>query len=456
MSKGSPDEPGKAYGRSPVHVVYGGADRFAVGTPKKLGGIALKTLQTYTPNFVAFARVFDLNGSHALPTNPQAIAQLSAKLERSAGRLRSTQPSAHFAWTVYQRTIQKLQDEPIEDFRIDFEDGYGFRSDAEEDGHAIAASTALARTFADGSITRFCGFRIKSLGRETVARSLRTLDIFLDDFLLKTAGRVPENFVVTLPKVSDRKEVKQIVERLMKIERKAKIKTGTIGIELMAETPQAIFDEKGRPALPALVRAAKGRCRAVHFGAYDYTSSLGISAVHQRIDHPACDFARQMMQAALAPLGVRLSDSVTTEMPVPIHSGGGLTKVQREENKRTIHDAWRTHFDNVTRSMTNGFYQSWDLHPNQLVARYAAVFAFFLGSVDAQAVRLRGFIEKATQATMTGNTFDDAASAQGLMNFFRMGLDCGALNEKEVKVATGMSAAAIRSSFQEIMSNRLP
>lgn len=442
--------------RSPVHVVYGGAHLFGGGTPKKLGGIALKTLLAQAPNFVEFATAMGLSGSEALPVDPQAIADLEKKLAKAAAKVKTTDPAAYFGWTVYRRTIKKLQEEPVEDFRIDFEDGYGFRTDEEEDAHAISASAALARSFADGSITKFCGFRIKSLGRETFGRAIRTLEVFMDNFLVKTAGKVPDNFVITLPKVADRKEVKQLVDWLTKIEKKAKIKTGTIGIELMAETPQAIFDDKGRPALPALIKAAKGRCRSVHFGAYDYTASLGISAVNQRIDHPACDFARQMMQVSLVPLGVRLSDSVTTEMPVPAHSGGGLTKIQREENRRAIHNAWRTHFNNITRSMSNGFYQSWDLHPNQLPARYAAVFAFFLGSADIQAVRLRSFIEKAAQATMTDNIFDDAASAQGLMNFFRMGLDCGALTEKEVKDATGLSVDEVRSSFQQIMANRRP
>jgi citrate lyase beta subunit len=437
-------------GRSPVHVVYGGAHLFKPDTPKKLGGIALKTLETYATNFVEFALAMGLAGSERLPSYPQAMVDLEKKLDKSAAKVKESDPAAWFAWTVYQRTIKKLKNEPVEDFRIDFEDGYGFRSDEEEDGHAVAASTALAKTFADGTITKFCGFRIKSLAPETSVRGIRTLELFLDNFLLKTVGKIPDNFVVTLPKVTDRKEIKKLVDRLSTIEKKAKIKSATIGIEIMVETPRAIFDEKGRLALPAFIKAAKGRCRSAHFGAYDYTALLGISAIHQRIDHPACDFARQVMQVSLAPLSIRLSDSVTTEIPVPVHSDGSLTKIQREENRRAIHHAWRTHYNNVTRSMTNGFYQSWDLHPNQLVGRYAAVFAFFLESLDARAARLRGFIEKATQASMTGNTFDDAASAQGLLNFFRMGIDCGAIAQQEAKDSTGLTADDISSPFQEI------
>jgi hypothetical protein len=116
-----------------------------------------------------------------------------------------------------------------------------------------------------------------------------------------------------------------------------------------------------------------------NFGAYDYTASFGISGSHQHLRHEAYNFARQMMQIALSPLNVRLSDSVTTEIPITVYTGENLSEKQIVENKRAIQTAWRTHFNNVTFSLINGFYQSWDLHPAQLPARYAAVYAFFFG-----------------------------------------------------------------------------
>jgi len=188
-----------------------------------------------------------------------------------------------------------------------------------------------------------------------------------------------------------------------------------------------------------LVKAAKGRCSSVHFGAYDYTSALGISASHQDIRHPACDLARSVMQIALAGTDVRLADSVTTQMPLPVHKKGTLSEAEKAENKLAVHAGWLKHFQNVSASMANGFYQSWDLHPNQLVARYAAVYAFFLSEIKANAQRLRNYSEKATKATLTGNTFDDAASVAGLMNFFERGIACGAFSEAEVNAATGKS-----------------
>ena len=411
----------KPAARSPVHVVYGGAHLFNAGTPGKLGTIALLSLKSYAPDAGEFAAAMGLTGVKG------------------------------FVQAVYKKTIDKLAHEPVEDFRIDFEDGYGFRPDGEEDADAERAAGELAKAYLEDKITSFCGFRIKSLSPETKDRAIRTLELFLGAFLEQTGNRMPPNFVVTLPKVSDRKEVSDLCKHLARIEKHADLPRRSIGVEVMIETPQAFLDKKGRVALAGLITAAKGRCTSAHFGAYDYTSALGISSVHQHLRHNACNFARQLMLITLAPLGVRLVDSVTTKMPVPLHKEPKLTDEQKNENRLSVHAGWREHFDNVTASMSNGFYQSWDLHPNQLPARYAAVYAFFLRSRDADAARLRGFIEKATQANLTGSAFDDAASAHGLMNFFRLGLDCGAFSAAQIKKATSLSARQIKNfSFAEI------
>jgi hypothetical protein len=210
-------------------------------------------------------------------------------------------------------------------------------------------------------------------------------------------------FVVTLPKIIRKEELEVLDELLSEFEKQHNLEQGLIKIEILIETPQAIVNEKGEIALRSLIEAANNRCTSAHFGAYDYTASFGISGVHQHLQHEACNFARQMMQIALSPLNIRLSDSVTIEMPVASHKGDNLKPNQLKENKRAVEKAWRAHFNNVTNSLISGFYQSWDLHPAQLPARYAAVYAFFLESKDEQGKRLKGFVERATQAGMTGN-----------------------------------------------------
>jgi hypothetical protein len=231
--------------------------------------------------------------------------------------------------------------------------------------------------------------------------------------------------------------------------------THSIKIEIMIETPQSIVNEKGEIALRSLVEVGGGRVTAAHFGAYDYTANFGITATHQNLRHEACNFARQMMLVALTPLNIRVSDSVTVEIPAPIHRGEDLTDEQTEENFLAVHAAWRKHFTNVTDSLINGFYQSWDLHPAQLAPRYAAIYAFFLDNSAEQGKRLRAFLDKATKAIVTGSQFDDAASAQGLLNFFTRALSCGAMTEAEVFEATNLSKIELDSaSFAEIMKNR--
>lgn len=440
--------------RSPVHVVYGGADRFNAETSKKLGRIALDSIKAYAPNFVSFAKVFDLPGAEHLPAHPKAIKELDAALKADAAKVKRKDRSAWYAWMIFQRTIEKLRNEPIEDLRIDFEDGYGFRSDEEEDGHAVAAATELAIAFKKKRTTPFSGFRVKSFAAETHKRATRTLDLFLNTLVKECGEKLPSDFVVTLPKVTSIKEVKDICKRLAAFEKRYKMPINSVGLELMIETPGSLIDKKGRIAVGSLVNAAKGRCTSVHFGAYDYTASLGISASHQDIRHPACSFARQIMQAALAGTDVRLSDSVTTQIPVPIIKKDVLTEKEVAANTHAVHAAWRRHFENVTASMADGFYQSWDLHPNQLVARYAAIYHFFLSEKDAQGARLKGFLQKATQANLTGNTFDDAASAQGLLNFFRRGRDCGAFEEAEVKASTGLLFADLDKGFAELSTKK--
>jgi citrate lyase beta subunit len=208
----------------------------------------------------------------------------------------------------------------------------------------------------------------------------------------------------------------------------------------MIETPQAIINRDGRLGLQSLVDAAEGRCRSVHFGVYDYTASCGITAAYQAMQHPTCDFARQVMLVSLAGTGIHLSDGATNILPVG--------------NRETVHAAWRRGFEDNMHSLRNGFFQGWDLHPAQLVTRYAAVYHFFLGSLESASNRLKTFVEKAALASLHGDVFDDAATGQGLLNFFLRGMACGAITEDEA-LATGLTLEEIRSrSFLKILQGR--
>src|SRR5262247_1634333 len=100
---------------------------------------------------------------------------------------------------VYDRVALKLAAEPIEDLRIDFEDGYGHRPAVEEDSAAVHAAVGLAGARAEGALPPFVGLRVKSLEPATRRRGLRTLDLFLAALLADAP--LPDGFVITFPKV---------------------------------------------------------------------------------------------------------------------------------------------------------------------------------------------------------------------------------------------------------------
>jgi hypothetical protein len=260
---------------------------------------------------------------------------------------------------------------------------------------------------------------------------------------------------VTLPKITSSEQVVVLADLLELFESRAGLTPGSIRMELMIETVQSIVTPDGRAAIPELIRAARGRCRGAHFGAYDYTSDCNISAMSQGMNHPACGFARRVMQVSLAGRGVMLSDSLTSTMPIAIHKGRELTAQQVEENRQSVRRAWKLHFDDTRNSLRDGFYQGWDVHPAQFPTRYAAVYSFFLEGLEAASARLSNFMGKAAQATTAGSAFDDAATAQGLLNFFLRGLNCGAITEAEA-LATGLTMEELGTrSFTAIMKGRM-
>jgi citrate lyase beta subunit len=414
--------PGDSGARQAVHTVYGGAHLFNAETPKKLGELALRSLDTYAPDAQTFAEAIGIRG------------ELAPK--------------------VLERVRDKLGREAVEDFRIDFEDGYGNRPDDEEDSHAVQAAQQVAAGLIAGTLPPFIGIRIKPLTRDLAARSLRTLDVFLTELLGATNGRLPDNFVVTLPKIQSRTDVEAMVDTFEVLEDRLGLDAGALRLEIMVETTQSIFDPQGRSILPRLHRAAAGRLVSAHFGTYDYTANCDITAAHQKMRHPACDFAKHMMKVAFAQTGVMLSDGATNIMPIAPHKGKDLTAEQKRDNQAAVFSAWRLHADDVRHSLVNGFYQGWDLHPAQLVPRYGAVYAFFLDGFAAASERLKNFVDKAAQATLVGDVFDDAATGQGLLNYFLRGIACGAVTEQEA-LATGLSVEEIRGkSFVKIMAAR--
>ena len=417
--------PGDAGRRQPVHTLAGGAQLFRRDTAAKLGRIARGYLDRHA-------------------------ADRDIVVEALAGAV-----SPELAETVRTRVREKLEREPVESFLIDFEDGFGAHSDGEEDAAARAAGREAAAGVAAGGLPPGLGIRIKPLWDVTAERGLRTLDLFLT--ALADAGEAPpEGFFVLLPKIVCPEQVAVLARALDRLEEKLLLEPGAVSIDIMIETPQALIGPEGGASAPGLVEAAGGRCRTAHLGAYDLTGTASVAAAHQTLDHPLCDVARQILKLSLAGTGVRLSDGATNVLPVEPHRGGTapLSEAARAENRAVVHDAWRRHYEDVRRSLSQGYYQGWDLHPAQLVSRYAAVFSFFLEGLDAAARRLERFVAGAGQAVLTGSVFDDEASGQGLLNFFLRGLASGALTLEEA-ARSGLSLEELESRcFRAILAAR--
>ncbi|MEP6568758.1 MAG: phosphoenolpyruvate kinase [Acidobacteriota bacterium] len=451
--------PGETGKRQPVHTVYGGAHLFKSDSAARLGALARRSLDQFAPDFMSFAKAIGLRGAAGLPASPEEDEGLQKRLETDPEQVRQENRSAWFAHAVYNRVSEKLRREPVEDFRIDFEDGYGNRPDDEEDGHAASAATEVAEGMLNGTLPPFIGIRIKPFTEELRARSIRTLDIFVSTLVEKSGGKLPENFVVTQPKITIPEQLNALADLFELLENKTGLAAGSLKLEMMIETTQSVINATGAINLPLLLAAARGRCVAAHFGTYDYTASCNITAAHQHMMHPACDFAKNMMQVSFAGTGIWLSDGATNIMPVALHrfseGGAPLTPEQIAENRDVVHRAWKLHYDHVQHSLETAFYQGWDLHPAQLPTRYAAVYAFFLESLDAASERLKNFVEKAAKATLVGDVFDDAATGQGLLNYFLRAINCGALTEAEAIELSGLTVAELRSgSFIKILNNR--
>ena len=372
--------PGERAGRQPVHTVYVPADRFHPDLVADHGAAALAAADEHGDRLLEL-----VDGDRDL------VDRVRAKLER----------------------------EPVEDLRIDFEDGYGTRPDEEEDGHVRRAAGDLRAALESGTAAPFTGIRFKGFEAPTRARGVRTLTLFLAS--LVEDGPLPQAFVVTLPKVTAVEQVEALVHVASRLEAELGLDDGTLRFEIQVETPQSILGPDGSALVARMVHASAGRCTGLHYGTYDYSAACGIAAAHQSLEHPAADHAKAVMQAAAAGTGVRLSDGSTNVLPV-----GGPDEVTA---------AWANHLRLVRRSLARGFYQGWDLHPAQLPTRFAATFGFYRDGLASAADRLRTYVERRDSGVL-----DEPATARALADFLLRGTDCGALSQVEVTERTGLDA----------------
>ncbi|WP_028811939.1 DUF6986 family protein [Streptomyces flavidovirens] len=381
LARRYPGDPGT---RQPVHTVYVPGDAFAADTVRSWGDQALAALDEHAPDARSFASVLGL--------------------------------SDELADDVYGRVRAKLEREPIEDLRVDFEDGY---SGKDEDADAARAARLISQAYGDGTAAPYMGIRMKCMEAAVRDRGIRTTDIFLTG--LMEHGGLPDGLVLTLPKVTYAEQVTAFVRLLEAFEKARGLDAGRIGFEIQIETSQSILAADGTAAVARMIDAAEGRATGLHYGTFDYSACLGVSAAYQASDHPAADHAKAVMQVAAAGTGVRVSDGSTNVLPV------GTT--------HNVHEAWRLHYGLTRRALARAYYQGWDMHPGHLPTRYAAVFAFYREGFEQAAARLAAYAGQAAG----GDIADEPASAKALASYLLRGIDCGALDTAEVARLTGLT-----------------
>jgi len=404
--------PGERAARQPVHTLIEGAQHFTADVAARRGAEALAALGAHAPDAASVGRALGIDAHPALEA-------------------------------IVARVRDKLAREPVEDYRIDFEDAFGVRDDDEEDQVALDVAAELARGVREATLPPSIGVRVKPLTEELRGRSVRTLGLLVG--ALVESAALPERWVVTLPKVTVVEQVAYFVAALRAMERATGLAHGALRFEIQLEVPQAIVDATGRSLLPAIVDASDGRLDGVNLGVYDYTAALGITAAHQRLRHPACDHARHVIQTSLAGTGVWLADGSTALLPVPRHDG----------DSAGVHAGWHLHFDDARHSLAAGWYQGWDLHAAQLVSRHAAVTSFFLEGVDAAGARLRNFVERAHRTALVGGVLDEPATGQALLAFFHRAMSAGAITDEDAERRTGLAADELREpSFARVLARR--
>ncbi len=378
--------PGDRGARQPVHTVYVPADRYTPDLPQRWGAEALSAVE-------------DFGGAEALAKALGVDEVLAPQ--------------------VAERMLDKLETEPIEDLRLDFEDNYGVRDDTEEDAHAIAAASAIAQAIASGQAPPFIGIRFKSLHGATRRRGLRTLDLFLGGLL--GAGGLPDGLALTLPKVSTVSQVEAMVFACERMEAAFGLPDGRLRFEAQVETPELILGADGTAPVATMLHRSAGRITGLHYGTYDYSASIGISASYQSMEHPAADYAKQVMQVAVAGTGVRLSDGSSNVIPIG--------------DRPAVLAAWQLHTRLVRRSLERGYYQGWDLHATQLPSRFIATYGFYLDGLPQAFERLRLYVQKTE-----GGFLDEPATARALAGFVSRAVACGAVTQDDVTAATGVDA----------------
>ena len=307
--------PGDDGRRQPVHTVYVPADRYHPDLPAQWGAAAAACVEARR----------DRGGLAAPP-----------------GWIDGSPPRSPLA------SCAKLAAEPIEDLRLDFEDGYGPRPDDEEDARRRGDGEPLADAAPPGPRRR-CRPAVQVLrGADPPPRATHPRPV--PRHPARRPAACPTGWSSRCPRSARSSQVAGHGRRSAGGSRRRRTPRRSLRFEIQVETPQLIIGADGtRPVAAADPR----RWRAGHRPALRHLRLQRLAAASPRptrpCDHPAADFAKQV------DAGGRRR-----------HRGAPVRRLhQRAAGRRPaqVHAAWRLHAGLVRRALERGFYQGWDLHP---------------------------------------------------------------------------------------------
>ncbi len=367
----------------PFHVLYGGAQRFKAGTFAKMRGMALDFLLRH----------------------------------ENAGFLFET--DSEVAKPTLARARKKLSQQAIEDFRVDFEDGFGAIDAQTTKQEATRVGAVLAAECSARLVSPWIGLRIPPIDVNDV--TLVVLDAFFAAYDSEWPRDHHGRFAVTHPKVTSAQQLRLLAEALTAIESKRGWPAATLAIEAMYEVPTDTSEWNA---------ACDGRLRSIHFGAYDYLSALGVPPEDQCLVHPLATRAQCHLVERFHSTNISISDGATLAMPLG--------------SAREIADAAATQRMQIRNALTLGIQQGWDLHPHQVTVRACVWIEFFLKGEHKNAQRLQAFLQESGRVSRVGSQFDDSASARALVRFFERGHAFGAWSDDDL-AALGFDAT-VRAS----------
>jgi hypothetical protein len=402
--------PGPPPTRQPVQVLYVPADRITDDLPTAYGAEARRLLDVHAPDADTFA------------------AAMGVEPDRAAD--------------IRERVAAKLGSEPIEDLRVDLEDGYLGRSDDEEARDTVGAAKAVARWTEDGVAPPYVGLRVKAFTDGLARRSVATLDRFVGT-LLDHVGALPDGFVITFPKVVAVDHVAAFVTILEAIEQAHGLPAGRLRFEVQIETTASVLGPDGRVTLRDIRAAGDGRICGAHLGVYDYTAGLGLPPGEQRPQHPACDLVRHLMQVTFAGTEVRLSDGSTNVVP-------------RDDTRDELHRVWSTHAQVIRHALANGYVQGWDLHVSHLVSRYATVYADLLDGIDDVLDRLARWYAPESDDGDGAALLDEPATVRRLEAQVQRAVDAQALDVEAAAARTGRRFAPRPATLVDVADGTPP